>query len=185
MTSLYAAGRAEYRVGPDDPSPGVASITAVMDRLNLAHLDQVIALSPADGLVTAQGRCRLSSLQTFLAEQNLALAVPVKVDARKDTEGASAIWGGTKRSSGISRDGRDHGTAPRMKWARRGEDGGDGARMTVGAAVIGRTVGAESVDVLTKDGQISRHQPDQLPGDALVIAAELRLVPRPEEPGSY
>jgi hypothetical protein len=57
--------------------------------------------------------------------------------------------------------------------------------MTVGAAVIGRTVGAESVDVLTKDGQISRHQPDQLPGDALVIAAELRLVPRPEEPGSY
>jgi hypothetical protein len=79
VTSLYAAGRPEYRSGRDDPAPGVPSITAVMDRLALGGLDQVVELRPSEGWVLAQGRCRLDGLRAFLAERGLALAPGVRL----------------------------------------------------------------------------------------------------------
>jgi hypothetical protein len=50
--------------------------------------------------------------------------------------------------------------------------------MTVGAAVIGRQVGVRWVDVLTASGQVTRHAPDALPADALVVAAALATIQR-------
>jgi FAD/FMN-containing dehydrogenase len=75
VTSLYAAGRPEYRKGPSDPSPGVPSITAVMPRLNLRRLDQVVEVDPSGEWVIAQARCRLDGLALLLARRELALAL--------------------------------------------------------------------------------------------------------------
>ncbi|MDR2567642.1 MAG: hypothetical protein LBC97_16635 [Bifidobacteriaceae bacterium] len=101
VTSLYAAGRPEYRSGPDDPAPGVPSITAVMPRLAVKGLDQVVQVNRAEGWVLAQGRCRLDGLRSFLAGQGLALAAvdpavgaPGRARGRGcETAGAGVIGG--------------------------------------------------------------------------------------------
>ncbi|MDR2348822.1 MAG: hypothetical protein LBD90_09490 [Bifidobacteriaceae bacterium] len=74
VTSLYAAGCAACRAGPDDPAPGVPSIRAVMPKLNLRRLGQVVEIDPDGAWVIAQARCRLSAIALLLADQGLALA---------------------------------------------------------------------------------------------------------------
>jgi hypothetical protein len=138
MTSLWAAGRPEYRNSPEDPAPGVPSITAVMEQLNLKRFDQVIEVNAADGWVAAQGRCRWDSLRTFLAERDLVLA-----------PGSSA------------------GQPP--------DATAEASALTVGAVIAGRQARPLWVDVLTKDGILTRHEGTDLPPDALIVAAALRL----------
>jgi FAD/FMN-containing dehydrogenase len=153
VTSLYAAGRPEYRSGPADPSPGVASITAVLERLRLKGLDQVVEVKAADGWVMAEGRCRLDGLRVFLARRGLAL-VP-------GPRPAEAAGGGAGGGSG--------------GWGR-----GRRGRLTVGAGVIGGQLDAMWVDVLTKSGQLTREAPAELPPDGLVVAAALAVRPAPD-----
>jgi hypothetical protein len=76
ITSLYAAGREEFRDGPDDPAPGVASITAVVPALDMRRLDQAIEVNQSEQTVLVQGRCRLQPLRVFLETQGLAFAPP-------------------------------------------------------------------------------------------------------------
>jgi hypothetical protein len=94
VTSLYGAGRAEYRSGPDDPSPGVPSIRAVLAQLDRRRLDQVVEVDVEGRWVFAQGRCRLVPLVRFLAERDLTLvggAHPVR----------RAIWAGGTVGAGV------------------------------------------------------------------------------------
>jgi hypothetical protein len=116
VTSLYAAGRAEYRSSPEDPSPGVPSITAVRPQLNTNRLDQVVEIDPDHSWVVVQSRCSLAALTAFLSEHGLVL-----------------------------------------------EAGSNQTRVppTVGAAVIAGTVQAVWVDLLAKDGRITRATPSQ------------------------
>jgi FAD/FMN-containing dehydrogenase len=142
VASLYAAGRPEYRAGPADPAPGVASVTAVMPRLALKGLDQVVEVNRDERWVLAQGRCGLDGLEVFLARRGLALA----------SAPAGPLDAGRRRAE------------------RRG-------RRTVGAAVIAAAVGVVWADVLTKDGEVTRHGAGALPPDGLVVGAALRLAP--------
>ncbi|MDR1187118.1 MAG: hypothetical protein LBK95_06655 [Bifidobacteriaceae bacterium] len=136
VTSLYAAGRPEYRDGPDDPAPGVPSITAVMEQLKLKNLDQVVEVRAAEGWAIAQGRCRLDSVLAFLAAQGLALAPGTRGPERRSPKPAP---------------------------------------LTAGAAVINGKVSAVWVDALAKDGLLTRRDQADLPPDALVVAAALRV----------
>jgi hypothetical protein len=153
VASVYAAGRAEYRTGSDDPSPGVPSITAVLPRLKFDRFDQVIEVNQDKGWVMAQGRCRLEALRGLLSSFGLALE-PVRTgpfEGHKPNADQSSISRSDERAGG-----------PR----------------TVGAGVIAGEVEAVWVDVLTKDGQLSRCAPGELPADALIVAAGLRLATR-------
>jgi hypothetical protein len=148
MTSLYAAGRAEYRSCPNDPSPGVPSLTAVMPQLNLGRLDQVVSIDAANDYLIAQARCRLDGIVTLLRSRGLALAAPSRLADTKTIVGAGAY--------------------PHSVSGRK-------CPLTVGSAVIAGTVAAEWADALTKDGMIRRYAPAKLPPDALILAAALLL----------
>jgi hypothetical protein len=153
VTSLYAAGQAQYRSGVGDPSPGVASITAVVPRLKLKNLDQVVEVNTAENWVMAQGRCRLSALRAYLIAQGLALA-PGRLGGNPDKRPNSSPAQGGEAENGRA---------------------GIGAVGTVGAGVIGGEVEAVWVDMLTQSGLVTRHAQAELPPDALIVAAALRL----------
>jgi hypothetical protein len=103
VTSLYAAGRVEFRAGPDDPAPGVPSVTATVPKLDLKGLDQVVEVDPAGRWVVAQGRCRIDALTVFLAGRGLTLVAspagarsPGGQRTRELTVGAAVIAGSTR-----------------------------------------------------------------------------------------
>jgi hypothetical protein len=148
MTSLYAAGRASYRYGEDDPAPGVPSMTAVMEQLNLKNLDQVVEINPGEHWVMVQGRCRLDRLRDFLAAEGMLLET-----------------GEARRQAGTGRPGQ---STPKAT-PRTGKES-----LTVGAAVITGQVNAIWADLLAKDGKLQRRSQNELPPDALIVAAALR-----------
>ncbi|MDR1393517.1 MAG: FAD-dependent oxidoreductase [Bifidobacteriaceae bacterium] len=179
VDSLYAAGRAEYRDGPDDPAPGVPSITAVIPQLDLRSLDQVVELDEDNHWVVVQGRCRLDRLNLFLAGQNLVLADRLAVGQPVPQTPGPLPESGTGRSGGASPTSQTAQTIPSGRTppvpppARTGR----AKPVTVGAGVIAGTVTAVWVDLLVRSGRLVRRGQTELPPDGLIIAALLPTAP--------
>ncbi|MCL1898105.1 MAG: hypothetical protein FWG16_04715 [Micrococcales bacterium] len=76
VTSLYTAGSAAFRSGPDDPSPGVESMHGVMGRLDTKGLTHVISLDAAQGLAVCQSKCPLARLAKVAQEHSVACDLP-------------------------------------------------------------------------------------------------------------
>jgi FAD/FMN-containing dehydrogenase len=189
VTSLYAAGRPEYRAGPADPAPGVASITAVMPRLDLRRLDQVVEVAADNSFVVAQGRCRLAGLAAFLSDRELTLASPPGPNPKAGTGAVPAAEAATLRASrdDLTSLASAAASSVTLELAAAGQVASRGAPAeaeppaggpkSVGAAVIAHWVVVLWVDVLTRSGQITRHLAGSLPPDALVVAAALATEP--------
>ncbi|MDR1152965.1 MAG: FAD-binding protein, partial [Bifidobacteriaceae bacterium] len=83
VTSVYAAGSSTVRTGdPNDPSPGVPSIPAVMDQLSIKSLGGVVSIDAEARTALLQGCCPLARAVETLVPRGLMPATTPAPAAR-------------------------------------------------------------------------------------------------------
>jgi len=92
LTSLYRAGSAAARSGPDDPSPGITSMRAVMERLDTSGLTNVISVDQDHGHVLCQARCSVVKLAKVVQDLGWWPHLP---PARLETTVGAAVLSGS------------------------------------------------------------------------------------------